>query len=342
MSRIGLTLRRIACLFTGFDPGDDTAEVMKKPTQTRRLLAFLVLWAAGVGMLHADDRFLWRSWGVRDGFTETYSYAVSRTPEGSAYVRHGAVSSMSLFDGYGVTRIPEPHGNAQPYWPSTKRVYAATGGSLWTTSLDALKEYRDGEWTVRYTASGRSPRAGRRAGRTAGDGAHGRRTAGVRPGASKLARNPYGAGFQNCAFPGNVSGFRRTNCTSRANTGWRSCVFRAKAALSSGMKSTATSYRLTHFDYPLPGSGELFAQGISSRDKRRVIVRWSGTGLESVYAAAADNLRGWQRRRWQRVDRGRGGDFPLSGRTEVPRGKDRSSHAAPSSTFIPRKVTHFG
>ena len=58
---------------------------------------------------------------------------------------------MSLFDGYGVTRIPEPRGNAQPHWPSTKRVYADPGGTLWTTSFDALKQYRDGKWTVRYT-----------------------------------------------------------------------------------------------------------------------------------------------------------------------------------------------
>ena len=59
-------------------------------------------------MLPADDRFLWRSWGVRDGLTETYSYALSRAPGGNAYVRHGAVLSMSLFDGYAVTRIPGP------------------------------------------------------------------------------------------------------------------------------------------------------------------------------------------------------------------------------------------
>src|SRR5258707_4972608 len=124
---------------------------MKKRIRIGMLLAFLTLWA-GTGILRADDRFLWRSWGVRDGFTETYSYAVSRTPEGGAYIRHGAVLSMSLFDGYGVTRIPDPRGNAQPDWPSTKRVYAVLGGTPWTTSLGALEEYRDGEWTVRYKA----------------------------------------------------------------------------------------------------------------------------------------------------------------------------------------------
>src|ERR1039458_5987746 len=124
---------------------------MKKRVQIRMLPAFLTLWA-GAGILHADDRFMWRSWSVHDGFTETYSYVVSRTPEGSAYVRHGAVSSMSLFDGYGVTRIPDPRGNPQADFPSTKRVYGGAGGSLWTTSIVALQEYRDGKWTVRYTA----------------------------------------------------------------------------------------------------------------------------------------------------------------------------------------------
>src|ERR1017187_6117473 len=81
------------------------------------LLAFLTLWA-GAGRLHADDRFLWRSWGVRDGLSETYSRAVSVMPDG--------------------------------------RVYDAPGGILWTATLDALKEYRDGKWSVRYT-----PPAGR-------------------------------------------------------------------------------------------------------------------------------------------------------------------------------------
>lgn len=89
---------------------------------------------------------------MRDGLTETYSYAVSITAEGSAYIRHGAAPSMSLFDGCGVTRVPDPRGSAQPDWPSTKRVYGGAGGALWTHSQDALREYRDGKWTVRYEA----------------------------------------------------------------------------------------------------------------------------------------------------------------------------------------------
>ncbi|HMF74974.1 MAG TPA: response regulator, partial [Bryobacteraceae bacterium] len=51
--------------------------------------------------------------------------------------------------------------------------------------------------------------------------------------------------------------------------------------------------RLAHFDHPMAGAGELVAQGISSRDNRRVIVRWTGTALQRVYTAKADTLRGW-------------------------------------------------
>jgi hypothetical protein len=53
---------------------------MKKLARIGMLPAFLVF-GAGVRMLSADDRFLWRSWGVRDGFPETCSYVLSMGPE---------------------------------------------------------------------------------------------------------------------------------------------------------------------------------------------------------------------------------------------------------------------
>ena len=55
----------------------------------------------------------------------------------------------------------------------------------------------------------------------------------------------------------------------------------AKLRITSGggfewLEVNSDRERVTHFDYALPGTGELFAQGISSRDKRRVVVRWAG------------------------------------------------------------------
>ena len=114
---------------------------MKKRIQIGMLVAFLSLWA-GAGILHADDRFLWRSWGVREGLAETYSYVVSMAPGGNAYIRHGSVLSMSVFDGYGVTHIPDPRGSAAIDFLSMRRVYAGAAGALWTTSSTGLQEYR--------------------------------------------------------------------------------------------------------------------------------------------------------------------------------------------------------
>ena len=265
---------------------------MKEYIQIGMLHALLTL-CAGPGMLDADDRFLWRSWGVSDGFTETYSFAVSMRPHGSAYVRHGSVLSMSLYDGYGVTRIQDPRGNAQPDWPSTKRVYAAPSGSLWTTSLDALKEYRDGKWTVRFT-----PPAGHRvlAAVPAGRRVMVLMEDGVREfdpeyqnwREIRKAENSKIAPFLEMC-PGAPDELYITGEHGLAKLR----ILRDGGGFE-WREVNSDEYGLSHFDFPLPGTGELFARGISSRDKRHVVIRWSGAGLESVYAASSDNLRGWR------------------------------------------------
>ena len=265
---------------------------MNNCMQTRMLLAFLILWA-GAGRLHADDRFLWRSWGVRDGFSETYSYAVSVMPDGNAYIRHGSVPSMSLFDGYEVTRIPDPRGNQQPDWPSTKRVYAGAGSALWTTSLDGLQEFRDGKWTVRYRPpAGRPVLAAVPAGRHVMvlledslrefDPEH-QTWREIR-----TARNSGIAPFRDMC-PGPAGELYLTG-----EHGLAKLHILAGGGPFEWLEVNSGAQRLSHFVYPLPGTGELFAQGTSSRGQRRVIVRWSGAGLESLYSAAADNLRGWR------------------------------------------------
>ena len=264
---------------------------MTKRRQFGMLLAFLNFWA-GAGMLRADDRSLWRSWGVGDGFTETYSYVVSAT-EGRAYIRHGAVSSMSLFDGYGVTRIPDPRGSAQPDFASTKRVYGGSDGSLWTTSLDALQAYRDGKWAVRYRAPAGHrvlaavPR-GRRVMVLLEDGLREFDPDRERWREIRTAENSGIAPFR-AMCPGAADELYITGEHGLAQLR----ISRDRGAFE-WLEVNTDRDRLTHFDYPLPGTGELFAQGISSPGKRHVIVRWSRTRLQSVYDSEADNLRGWR------------------------------------------------
>jgi signal transduction histidine kinase/DNA-binding response OmpR family regulator len=265
---------------------------MKKPIQAGLFLAFLSL-AAGIGMLHADDRFLWRSWGARDGFAETYSYAVSMMPGGSAYVRHGAVSSMSVFDGYGVTLIPDPRGNAQPDWPSTKRVYAASDGALWTTSLYALKEFRNGKGAVRFRPpAGRLVLAavpvGRRVMVLMEDGLREFDPERETWRDIRTAQNSKIAPFRDMC-PGVADELYITG-----EHGLAKLHIAPGGGAFEWTEIDGGPYGLTHFDYPLPGTGELFAQAISAHDKRRVVVRWPGAGLQTVYAGAEENLRGWR------------------------------------------------
>ncbi len=93
---------------------------MNKSGIARQLAAVLFLCTAA-GQLRADDQVHWRFWGVRDDFVETYTNRVSVTPNGSVYARHGAVRAMSVFDGYKVTRIPEPRRTVQAYLPGETR-----------------------------------------------------------------------------------------------------------------------------------------------------------------------------------------------------------------------------
>src|SRR5580692_5220955 len=97
-----------------------------EPIDVRRF-AVAVLLCAASGVVRADDQVNWRSWGVRDGFAETYAYRLSATPNGSVYARHGAVRTMSIFDGYTVTRIPEPRHGAITQWVAETRVYSCPG-----------------------------------------------------------------------------------------------------------------------------------------------------------------------------------------------------------------------
>jgi len=57
----------------------------------------------------AQDHDLWRFWKFSDGLQETFSYSLGVGSDGSVTIRHGAVSFMSVLDGYRVTHIADPH-----------------------------------------------------------------------------------------------------------------------------------------------------------------------------------------------------------------------------------------
>ncbi len=200
---------------------------------------------------------------------------------------------MSVLDGYGVTLIPDPRGNAQPDWPTNGRVYAGSGGTLWTVSYGGLREYRDGRWTVRYQApAGRPVLAAVPSGR--------RVLVLLESGLQEF--DPDGGSWREIRMteksriapfltmcPGSAGEFYITG-----EHGLAKLYMSHDGGAFEWFEVNSDRERITHFGYPLPGSGELFAQGISSRDKRHVIIRWSGASFESVYCIDAYNLRGWR------------------------------------------------
>ncbi|MDB6040593.1 MAG: Blue-light-activated protein [Verrucomicrobiales bacterium] len=72
--------------------------------------------------------------------SEGYAAAISVSPRGTVWVRHGNVPLISWFDGYQRGQITAPE-------ISTFRVYESRSGQLWTVCPDGLLRYDRGQWT---------------------------------------------------------------------------------------------------------------------------------------------------------------------------------------------------
>ena len=259
-----------------------------------RSLLFPAVWllAAGGG-LHADDNLLWRTWGKADGLAETYASSITVSPNGHTYVRHGSIGSMSVFDGYRVTTIPDPSNGIQSGWGEKERVQAGSGGRIWAISEGALKEFINGKWIVRYAPP------------------HGQLVLGAIPRGSRvvvlladrlLEYDPVSDAWQEIA-PGRKSAIGPfLNVAATENDIWLAgehglarVTGPPEGAAYRWAETAVDPNGLSHFNYPQPGSdGEAFAQATEVGSHRKAIVRWADKGLESIYSAVTDTLRAWR------------------------------------------------
>ena len=198
---------------------------------------------------------------------------------------------MSVFDGYGVTRIAEPRDATQPYWPATTRVYAEPGQSLWSASDGVLKEYRDGKWIAHDLAA-------------AGD----KLIAAVPRGKLVLVLTegalwdyePRSSSWRKikAARATGISPFLKM-IPGTGQEAWiagQRGLARLLPASAGGewLEETGDNLGLTGFDFPEPGArGELIVQAVS-RSGRRVLVSWSGSRMSVVHTGTGDSLRGWR------------------------------------------------
>src|SRR5271170_3667897 len=66
--------------------------------------------------------------------------------DGRLWVRHGAVGSISVLDGYTVVQIPEARLGSAIGWSRLARIYPGPSGTAWTVENHALMRFDGATW----------------------------------------------------------------------------------------------------------------------------------------------------------------------------------------------------
>src|ERR1035441_7704722 len=82
-----------------------------------------------------------------DCMADSYSQIVGFAPDGTAWIRHGQVSTMSVLNGYSVSQIAEPRATREVNWGLLARVHGGSPGGAWTIEDGVLKRYVNQRWT---------------------------------------------------------------------------------------------------------------------------------------------------------------------------------------------------
>jgi signal transduction histidine kinase/CheY-like chemotaxis protein len=90
----------------------------------------------------------WRFWTQADGLAESSIRCVGSAPDGRIWLRHGAVDSMAVLDGYGVVRLPEMRTGSIADWGLRARAYGARNGEGWAVEAGELRRFVAGRWMV--------------------------------------------------------------------------------------------------------------------------------------------------------------------------------------------------
>jgi signal transduction histidine kinase/CheY-like chemotaxis protein len=72
----------------------------------RSNLAGVTLGIALVFALHAEGTREWRSWGIADGFTESFTASIVVGPDGRVWAKHGRVETLNMLDGFSTLSLP--------------------------------------------------------------------------------------------------------------------------------------------------------------------------------------------------------------------------------------------
>jgi signal transduction histidine kinase/CheY-like chemotaxis protein len=225
---------------------------------------------------------------------ESNGQAIAQGPNGQMWVRHGAVTAMSLLDGFSVKTLREPRWNSTVNWSLVARVNAGADNDAWTVEDNALKHFVNGAWTVLATQ------------------ARDEKMIAAIPVGSDRVMVLYVDRLAELDWKSFVwKTIRTTRDTSIAPframvQGFFGDVWIAAAHGLARVEALPgqSDYRwsehdgrtagLQDFIYPLPSpDGSLFVVGQVGTTRSRQLVRWQGAQF-AVILTAREELRGWQ------------------------------------------------
>src|ERR1035441_1146991 len=90
----------------------------------------------------------WRFWTQSDGLAASSIRSVGSAPDGRIWLRHGAVDSMSVLDGYEVAPLPEMRTGSIIDWGLRARAYGARNGEGWAVEAGELRRFVSGPLVV--------------------------------------------------------------------------------------------------------------------------------------------------------------------------------------------------
>jgi signal transduction histidine kinase/CheY-like chemotaxis protein len=237
----------------------------------------------------------WRFWTQSDGLAESSIRCVGSGPDGRIWLRHGAVDSMAVLDGYGVVRLPEMRSGSIADWGLRARAYGARNGEGWAVEAGELRRFTQGRWTVEVA---RKDAQGMLVAVPAGS--HGvlvlfsDRLALYQPAGRAWKaikrREETRLGDFLQLVPGFSEDFWITGTTGVARLelpdGAGSGQWTERETLGIGMREIGSPYP--------SGPKEVFFSGRMSGRWRGAVARWNAGELKIVATSRQDDIRGWR------------------------------------------------
>jgi signal transduction histidine kinase len=110
-----------------------------KGRRAERWLWLAVLWFLVPAGISAERPSNWRIFRAGDGLRDSHATAVTLSPRGNVWVKHGDVDEISVLDGYGVSTFPSPGTNSY-------RVYESQSRQLWSLYDEGVMLYDGKKW----------------------------------------------------------------------------------------------------------------------------------------------------------------------------------------------------